>query len=1856
MKRLALAFLLALPVGAEARTLVWTGAEGPAWDLASASWRVSGDETREPVRFASGDRALFLDGADTLLVTNTRAAFTAASLVFSNATDSLSWNPSAWVKQAGAGTVSGGIEVYGPLTVLGRTDAVTCDFTVRGGTLVAGAGSNWAGEYSSVCGSLHDKRKVSFLDDATLVVRANAVFGGVGSASSVQFLFDRSTVVFDRDRLIHGFGPTEFRDCVFDYRQPVDRMIFSYRQVFSGSTPYVIGNVTTGSDGRGAAFNARQSSGAYACDVVVDEIADGDDVTVIAPLIDIQTGREASGVYGITGLRKSGRGTLCLAGEGIGSTTGTIEVTEGELRVAAGTTAYDGRSALGRIDPAGRRPLSVSGKTGVLRFDAIVGPLHLPRNWTLTASDGGRIVLGEGLPFLQFGELELAAAEIDYSAVGGFGVCGRLAVSGYAPVKFPVIPGHADAGFLTIGQTTDDAARGDGTCDLEVEIADITYDTEEDVTLDLAIRDLPTDSAADNPYRGRVFRGRLRKTGAGTLGLTAANLYSGGTEIVAGTLNVDGSIPGAVAVGSAGFIGGTGAVGAVTLADGGGLAIRAAYDGTDALKVASFAAAGEVKVLLTGGYGRRLVYDRRPVLAIADRPASLDLSSWRCLTGSGEAEMSFAYDPGTGTVSITGTADIVSPDSPKGGMADYYRIDWSRDTLERTADGTWTVGPGTSAAVTGGKLTVEPGLHWDFVEFEPNEACDAQPFATFEMHAELAPVIGEDFPDAGESATGLMVHRRGDGSVSYCAIVGGGWMDLVGAVPVAGADGLYAADVSIRTDERGDRALVSFAVDGKTLADETGRSWFPRCGSGRIKGGLSLCGKGGIGDVEARRSDTGKIFATRDGTGTWNYFGTNDLAGTVAANIPYYLVLPPDTLPGTRYVTRLSSSAVSAMGLRVWPDPGMMCTLLESNGLWCVETEHLPSAGLDFIVPEGCRTFVNAISTAEGAYPLTVSGTVDEDGATVGGELVMLNGSRTTPRSVHVGVNAKLTLLGRLGETPLDVAVENGGVLDASRVAGGQSVGAIEMDCEAGFGALNGVRLTAAGELRLVHGASLRATGALPCDLNGVVEPENLMGWNFILDGRPLADTREFAYDCGRVTWRCPRYPEVGSAGWTCLPIWGGGYMMDVCFTPVRDLLYCHADVCGPFRSEDGGVSWTGLAEGFNLGLKKDRVDEIRTLLVDPRDPDSLVAIAGGGGRVREGGFLVSRNGGKSWRKTWWTAAYGNGGTRMLGRVLVRDPENPDTLVGGEDWYGIYLSRDNGETWTRTGPTERLYTCIHWDRKVSGRVYACAKAMPDGASYSNAHPDRPREGGFFLSEDGGASWRKIADEAPVELTQIPGDDRLVGIFGFTDVKVSTDGGFTWTDFSTGISKPSVPPTGYGAEASLAALGSGTNLWLVGTGLGGLYTRPRGAEKWTSVTYPRPNYATTDPEHEIYESAIVAGGGASVMIALASIDVDPRDDKHWFTTDWFTLWETKDAGKNFTSRNVGISQLCSGTFEADPLDARYLTYGVHDMTVYVSYDGGQRFRKPVDFKTDSYGGTTHVVLPSVAYSPYEPGLMFGAGYDVGGGFGLSRSTDHGEHWACPTCAGLPKRVLGTNGVCCVAFRAGRPDEVWACEGGVVGPGNGGPYVSTDRGESWTWMGQGIREGATFYSPDQDNGGPIHGIVFSSDGSGLTCSKNSSTVYRWDETEKRWKESPLPGGFGKTWKGHALEADPFTPGRFLMGGTANVAETLDGGRSWRLLPGFTGECAHFCFDPNTPGLLVLACADAIRVSWDYGKTFDVLPGGWAFDGHCTSLNTSQYSGGSIVQITADRRRLFVATPGSGVFRRDLTPPKGVVLRVR
>lgn len=676
---------------------------------------------------------------------------------------------------------------------------------------------------------------------------------------------------------------------------------------------------------------------------------------------------------------------------------------------------------------------------------------------------------------------------------------------------------------------------------------------------------------------------------------------------------------------------------------------------------------------------------------------------------------------------------------------------------------------------------------------------------------------------------------------------------------------------------------------------------------------------------------------------------------------------------------------------------------------------------------------------------------------------------------------------------------------------------------------------------------------------------------------------------------------------WSVLPVFGGGFVQGVAFAPSDpNVWYCWADVGGPYRSDDAGRSWRALHGAFALEDRAKCADQVRSLSVDPRDADTIV-LASGDSFDKPGGIYVSRDGGRSFVPRMKARFYGNSRSRkMLGQCIARNPANPDELVAGEDWDGLFLSRDGGWSWMPVGPKEHWFTDIKYDLAVPGRVYACAPAVfpPPHARFSR----RERKTGFFVSEDSGETWRRISGDAPAEIVQCPDSLEIVGSFGErpASLRISRDGGISWTDFGEGLPPDDLSrPWYFRGITALAATGG---FWLAGSAEGDLYVRHHGQGAW-SLVRRRAMSAGSAGEEAVVANVVARG---MRLEALSSIALDPADDRHWIVADWYCIWESADAGETWSSRMNGISPLVSGTIAFDPFSPDAIHYGVADLGYFRSRDGGLTFLRP-------QGPVPYAA--SISFSDIAPGLAFAAGGKEHGS--VMRTLDGGETWeALPAGNGLPDGRETKCGVFGVAVDP-LAGDVYAAVGGVSGPGRGGVYRSCDSGDTWERFSEGLPEGVELFRNGEFGQGPGDAIFFSRDGSCLAATRKTGGLWRLDREAGRWIASGAPSTSG------IVAADPFADGRFVLCGSP-MLESADGGRTFSPMPGLPDGCRSVSFDRHVPGLAALGGRNGIFISRDGLRTARLLPGGMDFP-----------SGGGDIRVFLDRGRLFVFSSGSGAW---------------
>lgn len=217
----------------------------------------------------------------------------------------------------------------------------------------------------------------------------------------------------------------------------------------------------------------------------------------------------------------------------------------------------------------------------------------------------------------------------------------------------------------------------------------------------------------------------------------------------------------------------------------------------------------------------------------------------------------------------------------------------------------------------------------------------------------------------------------------------------------------------------------------------------------------------------------------------------------------------------------------------------------------------------------------------------------------------------------------------------------------------------------------------------------------------------------------------------------------------------------------------------GVYRSDDGGKTWQ------HRGLDDTR--HIGRILIDPADPDHVLVAALGHdfGPNAARGVFVTHDGGKHWDKTLFV----NDDTGVVD--LAHDPEHPAVVYAAawqarqHPWLDYFMPQ--------AGPGSAIYKSIdggeHWQKLDGpglphGDIGRIGLAVPRGSAGKRVYAviaAGDGQGGFYRSDDGGASWTltntdpELASAYFGRVTAAPDDPDTVYVMG-RSIHKSSDAG------------------------------------------------------------------------------------------------------------------------------------------------------------------------------------------------------------------------------------------------------------------------------------------------------------------------------------------------------------------------------------------------------------------------------------------------------------------------------------------------
>jgi len=508
----------------------------------------------------------------------------------------------------------------------------------------------------------------------------------------------------------------------------------------------------------------------------------------------------------------------------------------------------------------------------------------------------------------------------------------------------------------------------------------------------------------------------------------------------------------------------------------------------------------------------------------------------------------------------------------------------------------------------------------------------------------------------------------------------------------------------------------------------------------------------------------------------------------------------------------------------------------------------------------------------------------------------------------------------------------------------------------------------------------------------------------------------------------------------------GGGTIHALAIDPSDpDLVFAVAER-GVYRSADAGISWSWVASAGRCC--------VGAVAVDPARPWRV--LAGGGGTLK-----LSEDRGRSWTEVLSGDNLYVERIVFAGRSTVFLVENSRLLWshdGGRSWAVNPLERDgvNGIVVDPRRP-ERIYAILLeglWESWDGGLTWSGAHDPdrffpPPGppGSYDFGvdvaiAPSRPetvyvvKDLAFYRSVDAGRSWKRFPPlvEPDLSLTgRLAVDPRVPStVYAATSagVRVSRDGGATWSALNSGLPLDAEGRLGVGAIAIDPARPEILYAGLAATGgVGvvqdlGIAKSSNGGRRWLLGTQGGLSAARF--------GLVRAGERGVYFVTLNPIDLN---------FNFARAFRTGDGGRTWTPVAQAIVGQGIADLEIDP-SAPGVVYAATREGVWKSRDGGMRWQRLARRDTSELATA-------------------GPGVVLAGSCGLRRSADGGQTWTQVLPCQSTGEVRGYL-IRRLQVAPARPREIYADVVEILsaqGNSRQAVYRSQDGGTTWSRIADG-----------------------------------------------------------------------------------------------------------------------------------------------------------------------------------------------------
>ncbi|MGD8690354.1 MAG: hypothetical protein PVI37_10515, partial [Gammaproteobacteria bacterium] len=311
------------------------------------------------------------------------------------------------------------------------------------------------------------------------------------------------------------------------------------------------------------------------------------------------------------------------------------------------------------------------------------------------------------------------------------------------------------------------------------------------------------------------------------------------------------------------------------------------------------------------------------------------------------------------------------------------------------------------------------------------------------------------------------------------------------------------------------------------------------------------------------------------------------------------------------------------------------------------------------------------------------------------------------------------------------------------------------------------------------------------------------------------------------------------------------------------------------YKSTDTGATWTSTGA-------KVPVTHFHGSLISVGGSNSALLAA------TQEGMWRSTDGGISW------AASNSGLVATYVRSITQSSVDPTNMLLTTDYMGTYYSADSGDTFTASTGT------------ANTRSRSTAWSPSDGSLAFVA-----RLNGLDKTTDAGTTWTNVSSASFESISIDPADENhMLGGTSYQGIKVSNDGGATWTASNTGLQ-------GDEDVRQIAFDPTDSSIVYIATFNRGLAKSTDGGASWTPI-------------------------GSSVGTSTDAIAINPSNPSELFAgTFGGGFGRTDDAGTTWTAVGANFNQNIDPGVSAlafDP-DNPAIIYAASSMGVFRSIDDG-----------------------------------------------------------------------------------------------------------------------------------------------------------------------------------------------------------------------------------------------------------------------------------------------------------------------------